>query len=108
MLLNLLTRHIFNKQYFPGRRLSTAIVATELKSSLEGRRAIFLAAPSHAVETVFGNCMPYTDDISLVVNHAKGLSSNGRLIYSALPVAHRTSLKGPTFAIELFNGLPLR
>jgi glycerol-3-phosphate dehydrogenase (NAD(P)+) len=95
-----------NEKYFPGRRLSPSILACGDLRSLRSSQVIFLALPSRAVESVVRECSGFVDDACLFVNLAKGLSSDGDVLWSKIPAKRVASLKGPTFALEMFNGLP--
>ena len=95
-----------NEKYFPGRRLSVGIVAGDDLSVLDGSDVVFLAVPSQAVEGVAKDISRYLDDSCLVINLAKGLAHDGEVLWKKIPAKRVATMKGPTFAIEMFNGLP--
>ncbi len=101
-----INNHHANEKYFLGRRLSSDIRASGDISSAKESQILFLAIPSHAVESVSKECMAHVDESCLVVNLAKGFSGDGEVLWKRIPAKRLASMKGPTFAIEMFNGLP--
>ena len=95
-----------NEKYFPGRRLSPTIRASGSYNCLEDSDVVLIAIPSCAVESVVESCVPHIRNECLVVNLAKGIALDGGVLFTHFPFKRSATLKGPTFAIELFNGLP--
>jgi len=95
-----------SEKYYPGRKLNPKIRATTSFSCLTQAGVVFLAIPSYAIDAIVKKSSSYLGKSTLVVNLAKGISLDGGLLHQQLPVNRRASLKGPTFAIDMFNGLP--
>jgi glycerol-3-phosphate dehydrogenase (NAD(P)+) len=95
-----------NRKYYPTHSLSSVIRATNDKRIFSYADDILLAIPSASI-------VPFTEEVKgiaqkecLVVNLAKGMSEDGAFITERIPFAHTASMKGPSFAIEVLNGLP--
>lgn len=95
-----------NPRYFPGRKLSAGISAGVCLKKMNESDAVFLAVPSNAVETVAASVIPHLRNDCLLINMAKGLAVDGGTLASKLLFPRVAALKGPTFAVDLFNGLP--
>lgn len=97
-----------NRKYFPTRVISPAVTATSNLDVFAMADTIFLVIPSKAI-------VPFSEEIKrhipngkepLIINLAKGMSDDGAFITEKIPFARTASMKGPSFAIEVFNGLP--
>ncbi len=95
-----------NSKYFPGRHLHNEITATGDISCAYKADVIFLAIPSSQIEIYTHAIFPYTQTTALIVNLSKGFSDDGTFLTSSIPFTRLISLKGPTFAVELMNGVP--
>ena len=95
-----------NSKYFPGRHINTNIKATLDISCSNDADVIFLAIPSQVIETYTHNISPHTPKSTRIVNLSKGLAVNGNFLVDSIPFTHVGSLKGPTFAVEVMNGVP--
>lgn len=105
-IVNSINHSHTNDQYFPGRKLNPRLRANCSFEPIKDCSAIFLAVPSHAIEECLEGCIPHLNAETLVINLAKGMSIDGGLIYDQLEAQRKAALKGPTFATEMFNGLP--
>ena len=96
-----------NVKYFPTRFLNINLKATEDYSVFADADAIFLVIPSKAIVSFSNEIKKYTADRQpLVINLAKGMSEEGAFITENIPFSRTASMKGPSFAIEVLNGLP--
>jgi glycerol-3-phosphate dehydrogenase (NAD(P)+) len=95
-----------NGKYFPTHVLSTSIRATNDKKIFAAGDFILLAIPSKAIVSFTESIKSIARADALVINFAKGMSDDGAFITERIPFAHTASMKGPSFAIELLNGLP--
>lgn len=102
------TQHI-NTDYFPNASLSTNLTASTDVESLRNAGILFLGIPSIiTVDFVLQNKEHLGPD-TILVNLAKGFGCGKMTITSCLekmldnPVC---TLKGPTFAREIINGMP--
>ena len=95
-----------NSTYFPGRQVSSDIIPVCSFDGIGDSDVILLTVPSNAIEEVSREIYPLIPSHTLVVNLAKGFSHEGRLLPEVLPFSRMASLKGPTFAVEIMNGMP--
>jgi len=95
-----------NSKYFPGRHINSEIAATGVIDCAYSADMIFLAIPSQAVESYTQAIFPHTQKDTKIINLAKGLSADGSFLLDTIPFSHIGSLKGPTFAVEVMNGVP--
>jgi glycerol-3-phosphate dehydrogenase (NAD(P)+) len=95
-----------NSKYFPGRHINSDIVATGALDCAYSADIIFLAIPSQVIESYTQAIFPHTQKDTKIINLAKGLSSDGSFLLETIPFSHIGSLKGPTFAVEVMNGVP--
>lgn len=95
-----------NSKYFPGRHLHNEITSTGDISCAYEADVIFLAIPSSHIESYTHKIFSSTNPQALVVNLSKGFSDDGTFLTSSIPFTRLISLKGPTFAVELMNGVP--
>ncbi|MDA3822087.1 MAG: NAD(P)-binding domain-containing protein [Bacteroidales bacterium] len=95
-----------NSKYFPGRHLHNEITSTGDISCAYEADVIFLAIPSSQIKTYTQSIFASTQKNTLVVNLSKGFSDDGTFLTSSIPFTRLIALKGPTFAVELMNGVP--
>ena len=96
-----------NVKYFPTRFLNRAITATDDYEVFRDAECIFLVIPSKAIVSFSEEVRRHVGDRQpLMVNLAKGMSDDGAFITEKIPFAHTASMKGPSFAIEVLNGIP--
>lgn len=96
-----------NVKYFPTRFLNMNLTASGDYSVFGDADAIFLVIPSKAIVSFSQEMRRYTGDREpLVVNLAKGMSDDGAFITEKIPFSRTASMKGPSFAIEVLNGMP--
>lgn len=96
-----------NVKYFPTRYLNMSLTATEDYSVFSDADCVFLVIPSKAIVSFSNEMKKYTGDhCPLIVNLAKGMSDDGAFITENIPFERTASMKGPSFAIEVLNGLP--
>ena len=96
-----------NVKYFPTRYLNMNLKASGDYSVFCDADQIFLVIPSKAIVSFSQEIKKYTKDREpLVINLAKGMSDDGAFITEKIPFRNTASMKGPSFAIEVLNGLP--
>jgi len=95
-----------NTTYFPGRQINSSIRAVNTFTEAQEADLILLAVPSFAAEQTAQNLSPLLNKGTRVISLAKGLSTEGLLLSEVLPFDHLAVLKGPTFAVEIMNGMP--
>lgn len=101
-------QHI-NQKYFPNIKLQQRLHATMDSDVLHDADIIFLAIPSTVTVEYVEKIQNKIKPEAVLVNLAKGFGSENRTIAISLidmvdnPVC---SMKGPTFARELINGMP--
>ncbi|AEV29199.1 glycerol-3-phosphate dehydrogenase [Sphaerochaeta pleomorpha str. Grapes] len=95
-----------NSKYFPTHFLNTTIRATNDKEIFRSADCILLVIPSKAIVPFTNEIQSMTKEGCMVINLAKGMSDDGAFITEKIPFARTASMKGPTFAIEVLNGLP--
>lgn len=96
-----------NFKYFPMHILSPRLSATESFSVFETADIILLVIPSKAIVPFSNQIATYTKGRNpLVINLAKGMSDDGAFITEKIPFEKTASMKGPSFAIEVLNGIP--
>lgn len=95
-----------NSKYFPAHVLSTAIRATTDPGIFAYSDVILLVIPSKAIVPFAEQVKPIVKGDPLVINFAKGMSDDGAFITERIPFSRTCSMKGPSFAIEVLNGLP--
>ena len=98
--------HHRNSKYFPGRHLHKQIRATTDIRNLYDADVLFLAIPSQVIETFTHTVYPHMKSDVLVVNLSKGLAKDGGFLTDCIPFPRKGTLKGPTFAVEVINGMP--
>lgn len=96
-----------NTKYFPTRFLSREITATKDMGIFSEADEIFLVIPSKAIVSFSEEMRKHTGAKEpLIINLAKGMSDDGAFITEKIPFERSASMKGPSFAIEVLNGLP--
>ena len=107
--------HKTNKKYFPDLSLSENIFATsDLSKAISGSEAIIICVPSSATREVLLEIKPFlkTDNKPPIVSTSKGLEKGtnrrtSQVIAEVLGADHPAFvLSGPTFALEVAQGLP--
>ena len=101
-----------NARYLPGVTLPGSIsLRASLARTLDGAAIAVAAIPSHGMRTVMRAAAPSLGSIRAVVSAAKGLESDTLARMSAV-IAEAAAgppvvvLSGPSFAVEVANGLP--
>lgn len=96
-----------NVKYFPTRFLNMNLTASGDYDVFRDADAIFLVIPSKAIVSFSHEMRKYTGEREpLVINLAKGMSDDGAFITENIPFTRTASMKGPSFAIEVLNGMP--
>jgi glycerol-3-phosphate dehydrogenase (NAD(P)+) len=101
-----------NTRFFPSRKLNENLQAHNTLDFVKDSEFIFLTVPSSVIEKVTDNLIPHLGQTEkVIINLAKGLANDGRILNEVIKEkvaeTHQVcSLKGPTFAIELLNGVP--
>lgn len=96
-----------NVKYFPTRFLNMNLSASSDYSVFSDADAVFLVIPSKAIVSFSREMKKYTgSNEPLIINLAKGMSDDGAFITEKIPFRNTASMKGPSFAIEVLNGLP--
>ncbi len=96
-----------NVKYFPTRFLNMNLSASSDYSVFSDADAVFLVIPSKAIVSFSQEMKKYTgSNEPLIINLAKGMSDDGAFITEKIPFRNTASMKGPSFAIEVLNGLP--
>lgn len=102
------SNHI-NHKYFPNIILNRNLIATTSNEPMKKAGILFLAIPSVNTVDFIANNKHFIHKNALIINFAKGFGKEHKTITECLeglvnnPVC---SLKGPTFAREIFNGSP--
>ncbi len=96
-----------NSKYFPMHVLSSELSATTDFNIYKEADVILLVIPSKAIVSFSNQIAEYTKGRDpLVINLAKGMSDDGAFITEKIPFKRTASMKGPSFAIEVLNGIP--
>jgi glycerol-3-phosphate dehydrogenase (NAD(P)+) len=100
-----------NKAYLPDVQLDAALRATDDLSQIAKCDAIIMVAPAQHTRTIAGQLAKDLPDGKPVIICSKGIEQATRKLMSqvlaeALPQAVPAILSGPSFAIEVANGLP--
>ncbi len=98
--------HHQNSAYFPGRHLRKAITASGDIACCREADYLFLAIPSKVIESFCLSIKELIKPSCIVINLAKGFANDGRFLPEVIPFEHVGSMKGPTFAVEVINGVP--
>ena len=98
-----------NKKYFPNILLHPDLKATFDKNVLKNADLIFLGIPSNVIVSYVEQHKQLFNPEALVVNLAKGFSSERKTIPQTLSkiIPNQIySMKGPSFAREIINNMP--
>ncbi len=95
-----------NSKYFPTHILASSIRGTNDIHIFSFADEILLVIPSKAIVPFAKTIKGIANESALIVNFAKGMSEDGAFITERIPFEHTASIKGPSFAIEVLNGLP--
>ncbi|MCF7940638.1 MAG: NAD(P)-binding domain-containing protein [Spirochaetia bacterium] len=95
-----------NRAYFPSRHLRKEITASGDAACMDDADAVFLVIPSKAIEGFCASLVGRLREDALIINMAKGFSNDGRFLPEVIPFRRVGCMKGPTFAVEVLNGLP--
>ena len=96
-----------NSLVYPNFTLNSSLTAELNLTKIGEYKIIFLAIPSFEISEFIVNNKNYISDDTLIINLAKGLISEDKTIVEyisdELPFCDISTMKGPTFAIELLN-----
>ncbi len=100
-----------NTLYLPGVKLHKSLRASSDMADLAGVDAVLAVAPAQHMRTILGKFAPYTSRGLPVVLCSKGieistLSFMSEVLEDVLPNTVPAVLSGPSFAIDVANGLP--
>lgn len=102
-----------NERYMPGVTLPERVMPTgSLDEALAGAGIVVLAVPSHGFRAVLRTAAPFLATGSVLVSATKGLESEtlermSQVVEEEAAPSHRiVVLSGPSFAIEVAQGLP--
>ena len=100
-----------NRTYLPGVRLDKRIKATGDLGEVANRDALLMVVPAQFMADIARELARHLAPDTPLVICSKGIEiDSGRLLTQvlaeALPKARLAALSGPTFAIEVANGLP--
>lgn len=96
-----------NSIVYPNFTLNSSLTAEFDLTKIGEYKVIFLAIPSFEIRKFIVENKIYISDDTLIINLAKGLISEDKTIVEyisgVLPSCNVSTMKGPTFAIELLN-----
>lgn len=100
-----------NTLYLPGAPLHPSIMATSDFTVFENMEAVLAVAPAQHMRATLANFAPYIPKATPVILCSKGieissLSFMTDVLRETLPDAIRAVLSGPSFAIDVAQGLP--
>ncbi len=104
-----------NRSYLPGIILPRSLKVTRsLKEAVSGKEILFCTVPSHAVREVMWNTVSYVAPQVILVCGTKGIQEDslmtmGEVLSEIFGESQRDRfafLSGPTFALEVAQGLP--
>ena len=104
-----------NRSYLPGVVIpATVEVTRSLEDTVTNKELVWCVVPSHAVRKVMTEARPYVNSKTIVVCGTKGLEEEtfktmGEVlteIFGASAVERLAFISGPTFAMEVAQGLP--
>lgn len=102
-----------NTLFLPGYSLPESIQPTNsLKEAIGKNDVVLLVVPTHIVRKTATEMVPLVNPNSLIINAGKGiengsLSTIRKILKDTLPDhCHLATLSGPTFAIEVVQGVP--
>jgi len=100
-----------NTLYLPGVKLNTAIKATSDFADFSGVDAVLAVPPAQHMRGTLKAFAPYAKDGLPIVLCSKGIEHNSLkfmagVLQDEIPTARAAVLAGPSFAIDVANGLP--
>ncbi len=102
-----------NRLYLPGYSLPESIQPTNsLKEAIGRNEVVLLVVPTHIVRKTATEMVPLVNPNSLIINAGKGIENDSlstirKILKDTLPDhCHLGTLSGPTFAIEVAQGVP--
>ena len=102
-----------NRLYLPGYSLPESIQPTNsLKEAIGRNEVVLLVVPTHIVRKTATEMVPLVNPNSLIINAGKGIENDSlstirKILKDTLPDhCHLATLSGPTFAIEVAQGVP--
>ena len=102
-----------NRLYLPGYSLPESIQPTNsLKEAIGRNEVVLLVVPTHIVRKAATEMVPLINPNSLIINAGKGIENDSlstirKILKDTLPDhCHLATLSGPTFAIEVAQGVP--
>lgn len=103
-----------NEKYFPNARLSQLKATANLAEALDGSAFVVFSIPCQHLRSVLQKANGLLPPQSLVINLAKGIETESLALPSQIFVDELgkditdryTMLSGPTFARELYQGMP--
>ncbi len=104
-----------NCSYLPGIPLPRSLkLARSLKETVAGKELLFCAVPSHGVREVMSGAAPHVTHQAILVCGTKGIEEGSLMpmgevlgeIFGAPRKEKLAFLSGPTFALEVAQGLP--
>jgi glycerol-3-phosphate dehydrogenase (NAD(P)+) len=101
-----------NRRYLAGRRLAPGMtVSADIERAVRGADMVVVAVPSAGVRDAVARARVALAEGAIVCCASKGLEPDTRLtmdgvIAAELPGARVALLSGPSFAVEIANGLP--
>ncbi len=100
-----------NTLYLPGAKLHTSLKASSDMADLAGMDAVLAVAPAQHMRAILAKFAPYASKGLPVVLCSKGieistLSFMADVLKDTLPETIPAVLSGPSFAIDVANGLP--
>lgn len=95
-----------NRAYFPSRHLRKELTASGDIACMADADVIFLVIPSKAIESFCSMIASVIREDALIINMAKGFAADGRFLTDLIPFRRVGCMKGPTFAVEVLNGIP--
>jgi glycerol-3-phosphate dehydrogenase (NAD(P)+) len=102
-----------NTLFLPGYSLPESIQPTNsLKEAIGRNEVVLLVVPTHIVRKAATEMVPLINPNSLIINAGKGIENDSlstirKILKDTLPDhCHLATLSGPTFAIEVAQGVP--
>jgi glycerol-3-phosphate dehydrogenase (NAD(P)+) len=101
-----------NRRYLPGRRLAPGVTVTsDIERAVREARMTVVAVPSASVRETMAHAGAALGAGTIVCCASKGLEpltrlTMDRVIADEVPHARLALLSGPSFAVEISNGLP--
>jgi len=102
-----------NTLFLPGYSLPESIQPTNsLKEAIGKNEVVLLVVPTHIVRKTATEMVPLVNPNSLIINAGKGIENDSlsiirKILKDTLPDhCHLATLSGPTFAIEVAQGVP--